>query len=299
MEAGLAGTASRLAHTIWTERNRPQLRNEEQYRIAANTAQAASVLRYEVVLKHGGIYLDCDFECLRNIEPLLASVDAFVGDEGVRERDGSGRGEVGTAILGAVPGHPWLADVVAALPASWEAHAWQVDQSGPGLVTGVTWGRDDVTIFPASVFYPTQWDPGTGEASPVVRPESYAVHHFEGSWLSSAAEVMHTEQAINRTIPSGSRILLIAGKLPPVELPQMAQVHRFYYRGDEWWGYPSDSAEAIRALEEVLSFDIDWVVLHRWAFWWLSKYPEFCAHLGSISSGVEHDPWLKAFRLAK
>ncbi len=44
-------------------------------------AQKADVARYEIVLKYGGIYMDIDFEPLKNIEPLLHGVDAFVAYE--------------------------------------------------------------------------------------------------------------------------------------------------------------------------------------------------------------------------
>lgn len=61
---------------------------------------------------------------------------------------------------------------------------------------------------------------------------------------------------------------------------------------------PADSAEVIAEFDRVRTPDIEWVVLHRWAFWWADEFPEFCAYLESISTQVERRPWIVAYRLA-
>lgn len=40
-------------------------------------AQQADIMRYEILYKYGGIYLDTDFECYKNIETLLIDYDFF------------------------------------------------------------------------------------------------------------------------------------------------------------------------------------------------------------------------------
>src|SRR5918912_1772904 len=86
-------------HRIWSDGNRPALANEAAFRAAEVPAQRADILRYEVVLRHGGVYLDADFECLRNVEELLDGVTAFAGEEEP--------GQLASGVFGAVPGHPW------------------------------------------------------------------------------------------------------------------------------------------------------------------------------------------------
>src|ERR671939_669644 len=68
----------RWKHVLWTEENRPTLINEEQFQRADSYAQQSDILRYEIVYRHGGVYVDTDFECLRNIEPLMEGADAFI-----------------------------------------------------------------------------------------------------------------------------------------------------------------------------------------------------------------------------
>jgi mannosyltransferase OCH1-like enzyme len=56
----------------------------------------ADIARYEVIYTHGGVYLDTDFKCLRNIEPLLEGADFFSAWED-DER-------VANSLFGAMPG---------------------------------------------------------------------------------------------------------------------------------------------------------------------------------------------------
>src|SRR5205085_7912697 len=64
-------------HKIWTDSNRPRFTNEAEFLGADNFAIKADIARYELVYKHGGVYLDTDTECLKSIEPLLAGIHAF------------------------------------------------------------------------------------------------------------------------------------------------------------------------------------------------------------------------------
>src|SRR2546429_4401108 len=65
-------------HT-WTDAFIPKLHNDSAFRRSTALSGKANILRYEILLRHGGVYIDTDFECLRNIEPLLHDVSCFVG----------------------------------------------------------------------------------------------------------------------------------------------------------------------------------------------------------------------------
>lgn len=64
----------------------------------------ADVARFEIVLRYGGVYLDCDQECLHPIDGLVGDVGAFVSRRDDRNLESAG--------FGATHGHPWLLDVV-------------------------------------------------------------------------------------------------------------------------------------------------------------------------------------------
>ena len=46
---------------------------------ARNLAERADVLRYEILRRHGGVYVDVDVECLRPLDDLLTGVRGLRG----------------------------------------------------------------------------------------------------------------------------------------------------------------------------------------------------------------------------
>src|SRR5215218_7638574 len=53
--------------------------NRKEFEAADKMAAKSDILRYELVWKHGGIYIDTDFEPLQPIEELLDGVNGFYG----------------------------------------------------------------------------------------------------------------------------------------------------------------------------------------------------------------------------
>ncbi|MER7283790.1 FkbM family methyltransferase [Dactylosporangium sp. NPDC000244] len=162
---------------LWTGAGLPPLTNQALFD-AAPPGQKEDILRYELLLAHGGVFLGTDLECLRNIEPLLGGLDVFCArEDGFRLADG---------VLGAAPGHPLIAAVVAALPNSvaWRPGRPRDEQTGAELLTRVVaeqdgLGRVTPAVFGSEVFYPYHWtEPPRAGAT---FPSAYAVCH----WLSA------------------------------------------------------------------------------------------------------------------
>mgnify|MGYP001636537259 CR=1 FL=1 len=143
-------------------------------RSASNYAQMADILRYEILFQHGGVYLDTDFECLRNIDSILIGVKNFSCSEDGRS--------VSIGIIGAEPRSVYMERCVSALPAK----VGEIDttlETGPGLLTRVLLGEginSDFTLFPQKWFYPYNWDE-LYRANELFA-DSYAVHRWAGSW---------------------------------------------------------------------------------------------------------------------
>lgn len=165
-------------HTIWSADDLTWLANQELFDDAEqHTASVgqfrADIARYEILHRYGGVYVDCDFEALRPIDELIADVDCFAA----WETDGQW---VNNAILGAVPGHPFLAELIRALPANVVRAAGQRPNvmTGPQFVTPIA-RRHKVELFPAAMFYPylfNELDRGRE-----VFPDAYAVHHWHNA----------------------------------------------------------------------------------------------------------------------
>ncbi len=68
-------------HGAVDRRSSPRSHQQKQFDAADKMAAKSDILRYEVIARHGGIYIDSDFEPLRPIEELLVGVNCFYGDE--------------------------------------------------------------------------------------------------------------------------------------------------------------------------------------------------------------------------
>lgn len=154
----------------------PRLQNAREFAASRTLAGKADVLRYEVVLAHGGVYVDCDEEPLRPLEDLdLGGREAFAGIESP--------GWIANGVLGAVAGHPAVAAVVADLPASFRRHGPRhpVHATGPGLLTRTWLERSDVCLLPPVTFYPVHWTRKAELGGPYPA-EAFGVQHWAHSW---------------------------------------------------------------------------------------------------------------------
>ena len=159
---------------LWTDAELPALANQREFDAAKNLAQKADILRYELLHRYGGVYVDVDFECLKSIEPLLIGIDGFAGEED--------KSSVAIGIMGAVPLHPLFAELIRRLPESFAANKNEniVNATGPGLLTRYCRHRGDFRVFPPQVFYPLHYSGHRWCA----REDAYADHHWAGSWRS-------------------------------------------------------------------------------------------------------------------
>lgn len=157
-------------HYLWTEKSAINMVNQKYYNDSITYSQKSNIIRYEALLKHGGVYFDTDVEPIKNIEPLL-NVSAFCAWELTCR--------VGSAILGCIPEHPWMQNCINLVP-----YLWKPDNSdcniGPPLVTTAVGTRTDVTVYSSELFYPFSWT--QKELSTNYFPLAYTKHHWNLSW---------------------------------------------------------------------------------------------------------------------
>lgn len=105
----------------------------------------ADIARLEIIAQHGGVYVDADACCIRDLDPLLADPCFFPSSpnrpEGITQ-----------AVFGAEPGHPFIAHLVEQLTPNAEQHRGERihHQVGTKYVDG-EYQRlkpDDVTVRP-------------------------------------------------------------------------------------------------------------------------------------------------------
>lgn len=137
----------------------------------------SDVLRYEILLRHGGVYVDADFECLRPIDPLIDGAECFAAWE-IQGR------WIANGLVGAVPAHPFIEALVRQLPRSVAANRGSKPNkmTGPQFFTRVARTyRREITVLDQHLVYPFGWreidDFEPGAIDPAERwPDAYAIH---------------------------------------------------------------------------------------------------------------------------
>ena len=157
---------------LWTDADLRDLDLDAVANRARSASELSNAVRYEVLRRHGGVYVDTDVECRRPIEPLLRGIDAFA----VLELPG----RVGTAVLGAVPGHTVFERAAREARRTLGLGEHSADANGPYFLSLVLEQQPGVAILGADTFYPFRWN--QPERRNGQFPDAYGVHHFSETW---------------------------------------------------------------------------------------------------------------------
>lgn len=138
-----------------------------------NGAQKAGLVRLSGLITHGGVFVDADVMPVRSFEPLLHS-PAFAGWED--------SAVVPDAIMAAEPNHPAFVQALEKARAVIQGggDAWH---SGPGVMTELLPGRNDVLLLAPGHLYPHHYLQRSGATSND-GPWIIARHMWDGSWLN-------------------------------------------------------------------------------------------------------------------
>jgi hypothetical protein len=158
-------------YKLWTEQDVPAVPAAER---ARNVAERADVLRYEILRRHGGVYVDVDVECLRPLDDLLTGVEVFAAYEVP--------GRLCNAVMGGVAHHPAF-NRLCHLVARTVGRGHYPEATATVLLTRAFEPLPDVTLFSAERFYPYLWDQSPADAE--ITDGTYAVHHWAKSWLEA------------------------------------------------------------------------------------------------------------------
>jgi mannosyltransferase OCH1-like enzyme len=121
-------------------------------------------MRYEILYRHGGVYADADSISVRPLDDWLLQRPMFA----VWESEEHAPGLIANSFIGAVPGHPALAEMIRRIgqlkdplnfrswwrPRPKRTAPWK--STGPRLFTKVVSSqpRERVTILPSIMFLP-------------------------------------------------------------------------------------------------------------------------------------------------
>lgn len=170
--------------------------NAEQIASCKSYAQMADILRFEILLRHGGVYIDTDFECLKPIDELLEVKNFSCSENGLT---------VSVGIIGAVPHSPIMARCVDNIPKRLGLAPPNVE-TGPGYFTRILLGggfASDLTLYPTHYFYPYGFDEQHRASEPF--PDSFAVHRWAHSWAPPVSLFRRMRRRLKRalSLPAG------------------------------------------------------------------------------------------------
>lgn len=161
----------------WNEKNTVQFANLF-YKNALRKKKYAFVadcIRAKVLFEEGGIYLDTDMMLLQPLDILL-QYDFFIGEEV--------SGRINFALFGAQKKHRFLKQMLDFYDAT------HFNVFAPPVITHTfspiinvqTIGTNEI-IFKPSYFYALPFEHRSDHYSEFIKPESYAVHLWDHSWV--------------------------------------------------------------------------------------------------------------------
>jgi glycosyl transferase-like sugar-binding protein len=190
-------------YKLWTDKDVEtfEFPNKDRYYREKNMGARADILRLAILEQFGGVYIDTDFECLKPeyFNLLNSSYDFFAGFISLD----LGELQIANGIIGSIPHHPILVESIKTLATLPEGNAGKdtLTNNGPGLITKMILlhankvHRD--VVFPCTYFLPLgryQMNKQQYKSMPnniakleklkldSCRPESLAIHWWEGSW---------------------------------------------------------------------------------------------------------------------
>lgn len=188
-------------YKLWmdTDIEKLDLVNKQLYAACNSYGAKSDIARYEILYRFGGLYVDCDFECLQPFDLFHHCCDFYASCDNAEE----GRIiRITNALIGVKPYHPIMKlciEKIKQRPVGPIIGAEQVIAlTGPGLLTKCFFessGEWDgpCVIFPASYFIPLPWSARFIDATSSneqvkrwIKPESYAIHFWHGSWTNYA-----------------------------------------------------------------------------------------------------------------
>lgn len=164
--------------------------------------QRIDCLRYFLLYRYGGVYADCDQECIKPFDDYILnqpSKDIFIV-----ESANTGLGcKVSNCLMYSIPNHPFWKKIITKLkiyrkvPWFYSRHFTIMVSTGPSLLNKFFSKyiyRYKLNVFPKELFNPKGLitDKQTSEEKAINKPvnDIYSIHHGAGSWESSDSRIL-------------------------------------------------------------------------------------------------------------
>lgn len=174
---------------LWTEKEVTRFTNVDLLAKCTNLAMQSDIIRYEVLYREGGVYLDTDMECVKNIDMLIQGVEFFACWQ---------RPEIlSNAIFGATKSHKILQNLVWSCRKEFKADP--LNAMGPQYFTPKVVGQPNVRIYSRETFIPytrEQYKAFPKHPMTIDNPPSYAfaINHRASIWYKDSTQLFPTKK---------------------------------------------------------------------------------------------------------
>lgn len=202
---------------LWTEETLPPMINEKYLKECNTYSEMSDIIRYEVLYRYGGIYIDTDFECLKPIEELIKDYDVFASTEDNKHICGG--------FFGSTRKHPLVKKMIDNIPPALERNKRQTSdlRIGPKYVTQ-TLQNENITIIDKEFIYP--YLPGQIKLKKELSQNkvAYAAHHWAASWMGEETKKKKYIQAFKNLDEFGAIMEDVFGETPTRDKPKRTKV---------------------------------------------------------------------------
>jgi mannosyltransferase OCH1-like enzyme len=184
-------------YKLWTDADviALNLKNKKYYDEAKNWGEKADILRYEILYRFGGVYVDVDFESLKPLDWLHHSCDFYAGIHAIPLLFKNNL-RINNGIIGAKPQHPILKKALANVK-NFRTQPKVSKRTGPEFFSTMikeylTTSKKQKTmdlVFPSNFFYPSGPRDPNGSTFTImpglayIQPETLAVHYYTAFWI--------------------------------------------------------------------------------------------------------------------
>jgi mannosyltransferase OCH1-like enzyme len=158
----------------WDETNSPMTHPYVQTMYTQKKwAFVSDYIRFAVLAREGGVYLDTDQELLKPLDTFLDQV-GFVGQ--------SRSGQIESSIIGAVPDAPFIKKALQFYDTD---TTYSTSNTSPLILESAIMaaGKHQVRVYEATYFHPI----AEGEyVTDHIRATAYGIHHWAESWVPYA-----------------------------------------------------------------------------------------------------------------
>jgi len=174
-------------YRFWTQHDIETFgfKNIDLLKASRNPGEISDMMRYEILHRFGGVYIDFDFECLQPLDELNYLYDFYIG---IQPLDG-GLVQLGIGLIGSIPGHPILKHAIEHMAENWDEHEGNAPlRTGPVFFTRSFFARAgkggtmDIAL-PTHYLYPLGCKEFECKRDEWLQEGSFGIHHWASSWL--------------------------------------------------------------------------------------------------------------------